>query len=681
MRRGGKGGDPLISKEDALDAFKAEFDKRLDWDKVMSHARKSADDDTAAMMDESPDEWKDRLLDSAWHAMVTGERKASPGMDLSGIYEGGLNIAKKVSEDRLFYFKSGSDWQAVMQKYGAARTMYENFMLSANQTARQYSIMRFWGPSARANAQRVFDDYIAKNRDVDPDGVVALRKSLDSRGGFWQQFGRMDGSLNIPVHEEYASLFQGVRMYYDTTMLGGVGLTHFMSLPATLSSAIRYMGGSRLEGLGTLARALYSGRSAAEASDLAAELGVYGNAVSRPYLTDWKDMDWPGRLSYLHSKYLDATGVHYFLDNAQRAMRELAAHTLARESDRGAWGENAKLTKALSRYGIDEGQWGMLKSLARSTDEDGHGFITPADARGADAGLVEQYLRDQGKIGEKATPEQIAAQVASWQRDFGDRLGMFYQDMSDMSTVTSGVRESALMKGDSRPGGSLLSEAMGTFWMFKSWPIAAFNQMFMREIYQAIDGRDMAFGIGGIVASTMIGGYLRMVVRAYADGKPVPNPADPATVLAAIAQGGGFGIMGDLAFGEVNRSGGDALSSMAGPAFSDMSALMKAGSVQELLKGFSHYKQQMDQGKIESVWPSLATWAKNHVPGNNLIYLKGAIDYLMWYHVLDALKPGWWERANQQMIKERGSPMAGYMPGAGVPWSPWGNKTYSPPNM
>jgi hypothetical protein len=32
-----------------------------------------------------------------------------------------------------------------------------------------------------------------------------------------------------------------------------------------------------------------------------------------------------------------------------------------------------------------------------------------------------------------------------------------------------------------------------------------------------------------------------------------------------------------------------------------------------------------------------------HVPFGNLIYLKGALDYLLIY---EAISPGWWERTN-----------------------------------
>lgn len=325
----------------------------------------------------------------------------------------------------------------------------------------------------------------------------------------------------------------------------------------------------------------------------------------------------------------------------------------------------------------------MLRSLKAATDDSGHRFLTMTNAAAIDAGMVETYLRKLGQIGDKDDAELIAKKVSTWTRDFSDRLGMFYQDLADQSTVSAGVREQALMRGKTQPG-DILGEMGQLLLMFKSWPLAAMHQMVMRDIYQSLDSRDMAGAIFGVIAASMVGGYMRMAIRAYSDGKPIPVVTDPATIMAAVAQGGGLGMSGDVVFGETNRSGADSFAAfVGGPIAGDLSALMNAISVPDLMKLFSHYKDQMDKGKIEDVWPNLATWSKNHIPGNNFLFLKGAIDYMMWYHIMDVMKPGWWERANAKSIKDHGEPMAGYRPGSPAPYGtvPWfGLKTYQPPH-
>jgi hypothetical protein len=50
------------------------------------------------------------------------------------------------------------------------------------------------------------------------------------------------------------------------------------------------------------------------------------------------------------------------------------------------------------------------------------------------------------------------------------------------------------------------------------------------------------------------------------------------------------------------------------------------------------------------------------------IRLKGALDYLLWFHLYEAASPGWLDRTNRRLQREQGRTMLGYEPGAGVPW-------------
>ncbi len=55
-----------------------------------------------------------------------------------------------------------------------------------------------------------------------------------------------------------------------------------------------------------------------------------------------------------------------------------------------------------------------------------------------------------------------------------------------------------------------------------------------------------------------------------------------------------------------------------------------------------------------------------------MLYLKGLLDYMLWYHLFGAASPGWWERTNRLLIKEQGRAMTGYVPGGSVPYGmPW----------
>jgi hypothetical protein len=83
--------------------------------------------------------------------------------------------------------------------------------------------------------------------------------------------------------------------------------------------------------------------------------------------------------------------------------------------------------------------------------------------------------------------------------------------------------------------------------------------------------------------------------------------------------------------------------------------------LQALLWGFHN-------GKSGLCHPSYETIAERAVPFANLVYLKGALDYMIAYHLFEAASPGWWERTNRRLQKEQGRAMIGYSPGGNVPY-------------
>jgi hypothetical protein len=116
----------------------------------------------------------------------------------------------------------------------------------------------------------------------------------------------------------------------------------------------------------------------------------------------------------------------------------------------------------------------------------------------------------------------------------------------------------------------------------------------------------------------------------------------------------------------VSRMGAGLVSTAAGPVASDADRLIR------MSQRFREDLKDQPGKAMTHLWPDLAHFAVGHIPFANLIYLKGALDYLLWYHLYEAASPGWWERTNRRLQKERGRVMTGYRPGGRIPWTPWG---------
>jgi hypothetical protein len=309
----------------------------------------------------------------------------------------------------------------------------------------------------------------------------------------------------------------------------------------------------------------------------------------------------------------------------------------------------------LRSYGIGDDDWRILNTAATPATPDGKRWVTPSDALESDPDQVKTLLRSRSS-GRFASDRA----VREYQWQLADKLGMYLNDAADHGAVRPGVRERAMVLGNLRPGDKsyMLWRALG---QFKMWPLAAANQILGREIAMSLSRKEMASNIGFLVALATAGGALRMAVNDAAIGNTQRDYRNPVTLLAALAQGGGLGIYGDFLFGETSRLGAGGLSTLTGPIAAD---------VDRLYRMYSDFKTELrdrPDRALNHLWPDLARFAVGHVPFANLVYLKGALDYLLWYHIYEAASPGWWERTNRRMEKERGRSMAGYEPGAGVP--------------
>ena len=343
----------------------------------------------------------------------------------------------------------------------------------------------------------------------------------------------------------------------------------------------------------------------------------------------------------------------------------MLSRKVADELTKGYNYANPRTMRMLSLYGIGRNEFDLLKTISDLSVVDDHKYLTPDDAFKIDDGAAESLLWARNKIDDNTKPEIKAKLVQKLKQDIGERLSAYFGDAARHGVITSGVRERVTLLGEMRPG-DIRTELWKSMLQFKMWPVAAMYQAMGREFYTALDNRNgKIWNIGLLIGMSAMAGYMRMCINDAATGKPL-RQVDPKTLLAALAQGGGLGIFGDYMFGEVNRMGGGFMSTVAGPLASDADVIWKM---------FTRSRAAAEEGDIpksRDIWPDLAHFAVRNIPGENLIYLKGALDYLLWYHLYEAASPGWWERTNRRLEKEQGRTLGGYVPGAGVPYTPWG---------
>lgn len=631
------------------------------WQATEPKLAESTFADVTAKDGETASQARARFGKSVFDALVSGVHMTADGAfglkDEGGYvppaFEGSGNLARKLSQQRVLHWQDGEAWNAYMKQFGVPRSLTEGVMMTLDKSARQLALLEKLGTNPAANLNQILRR-IQETYRGDLDGVKSFQSKI---AGLEAVMAHLDGSANIPINQMWSRLGAGIRTWESMSSLGGVGVTHFASIWPTVTSEMVHHGESRLGVLGKLVQALVKGRGSEERQAVVAELGAYANGLTRDMHSRWQAEDpVPGRISALANTFMKYTGIHYVFDNTQAAVREMLANRLARDAGKGFGELEPHLAQILDKYGIGAGEWDLLRTVRDLPTAEGNSYLTPKDALRIDPAAAEALLRARGAIGARAAPDVVAREVGRLGQGLADKLYAYYGDAASHAVVTPGVRERAMVLGQDRPGG-FGGELRRFMLQFKMWPLAAMHQIIGREIHMSLSKGDAAWNLGILAALSTAGGYLRMAVNDAALGHPLRDPRNPATLFAALAQGGGVGVLGDFLFGEANRFGGGLVGTLGGPA---------VGDVDQTIKIFNEWKRGA------AGWPDIAHLAVRHVPFANLVYLKGALDYMLWYHLYEAASPGWWERTNRRLLREQGRSMTGYTPGAGVPWTPWG---------
>lgn len=223
----------------------------------------------------------------------------------------------------------------------------------------------------------------------------------------------------------------------------------------------------------------------------------------------------------------------------QGAMADLAAKS---------WGEigdlNPRLHKLFQRYGINAADWDAIRLDAATRKPRGVDFLSP--------NLVQADL-------EAHDTTNAARRVAE------RYLGMILQE-TDFASPTAMLRARAMMVGKTRPG-TFVGELLRTGGQFKSFAFMYWMLHAERSLREGIANGVLkgASYAAQVVTVTTLGGALVVQLKDLKGGKDT-RPVDRREFwYAALMQGGGLGIWGDLLNSEQNRFGGGLVSTVGGP--------------------------------------------------------------------------------------------------------------------
>ncbi len=620
------------------------------------------------------------FMQRVYNALVTGTHMTPDGLqDMKDpAFTGTGNLAKKLSQSRVLHFQDALSWLSYNDKYGAAPPL-DTMLTSLRRAANDTALMNRFGTNPRAEFQSLMRWIDEKYRDTDTQAARNFTSLTKQR--LLNAFDFLDGTADRPAHNLLARIAFYVRSAVMWSKLGNVVFTH-LSTVATKAAELERHGVPLWEGYGDFVKSLTQGLSPeARASVLremhATVLGQEGALIER--LMPYDSM--PGTVAKINSHYMTATGLRYAMGvEKQGTFWKLGARygALVDKPFDELEGKNQAQLRA---FDIGPAEWDILRQAPDHIEAAGMRFLTEQAAYRASEDAIRAHLESglaptdrlavrtdfdhEGMSEAQITAAKAAEESAIPQKiaDYCDRLALqlhgLYSEAADRSIVTPGIPERNLWYG-----GTARGTIKGEFWravsLFKMWPTAVIRQQLGADVfgnYASTYGRMGKVGnITALAVAAGLAGILRQTIVDEMTGKEHRPFNDVRTYMAGLAQGGGFGIMGDFMFGNFDRFGRTPLETFAGPIYGaakdfiiqpylDMKALAVAEANGDA-HGAAQARKAIEVDSLKAV--------TDYAPYANLFYTKLALDMAFIWRAQEAINPGYLARMEARMKQNTG---------------------------
>lgn len=495
---------------------------------------------------------------------------------------GGKALANARGDARFLAFKSADDWIGYQERFGSSDA-YTAMMGHVEGMARDIAALEVLGPNPEATLRWVKDSVLqSAGRDTSPGskGVTAAKAAGRAVDRLWDEY---RGAHQAVDNEWLGLTFSGLRSWEVATKLGGAALTA-VSDAGFLYSRKAFNKISSHAGVPGYLKLMAPGSG--EAQKMAVRRGLIAE-------------EWAARTAGQSRYFLEEmTGsVPRAIANGVLRLSLLNRHT---QSARWVYGMEtlATFTEAAGRsFDQLEPQWrGALARYGMGADDWDKLRHAPMDTDGGIEWISPHNLEDK----------QLAARFMEMVHTEKD-LAVPTADLETRATFNSMF-----------PKGTMRGEIGRSAVQFKSFGLSVILAQ-TKQVMAMQTGQALRYA-GGLIAMTTLMGGVAMQLKALAAGKDPRPMADPDFWLAAMLQGGGWGIYGDFLQSQQNRFGGGFAQTLAGPLADDA-------------QGIANVIKAKDPRK------SVVREAKGFVPGNNLWYTRTAFDRMLADQIEEAINP------------------------------------------
>ena len=575
----------------------------------------------------------DEFMIDVYNSLVGNKYLIADGVANSYGTRTSQDVAKGSKFKRVLHFKTADDWFDYNDKFGVGN-LKESFFSGLQTAGRNLGIIDALGTKPKENMDKirfaVHDRLKLQGKDV---GSIKNFRKLD------KYMKVIDGSIYTVEDFGIARYSAIARTLASMARLGGATISALADV-GIYGSEVRYQGRSFLGGMFEALSSLARIKNTKQKKEISEMLGfINDNTIydmsARHQVGDNLNKGW----TKAQRTFFKLNLLSWWTNSLKEGAMLGLANYFAKQKNLEFKNLNKQLQELFTMYDINPTKWDIIRKTAMEKADDGKEFINIA--------LLDQISdADVKKITglEKMTERQIRIE----KEKFKAAVSGILLDRSIYAVIEPDARVKGFMTQGTLAGTGF-GEAIRFFGQFKAFPISIVQKVLGRELdyFKGRKQEDLGRGIRGMgalmVTSAMLG-YMSMTIKDILKGRSPREVMSEngdinfKTVMAALLQGGGLGIYGDVLFKEV-RDKMAIIGGLAGPIPVTAADVIMA----------IQYGIRLEGGKAgKSAYDAVTAM----IPFYNLFYIKSAFDYMIGYQIMETIKPGILERIENRMEKD-----------------------------
>lgn len=617
--------DALRIAKEGFAEWRDVIEKQLDWSRLTDRATGQSFSPTPDMI--PPQSVTQRFLRDVYDGITTnGWDTTEPAMTM-----GGQALYARGAEHRVLHFKNADAQLAYNRAFGTADP-YSGIMHAFHGHARDIALMDIFGPNHRLGLEWILQNGMKQVTDLNMAARAAAEAtgkaetiaaaattaqkseaSLRKAASFARtMMMHADQSVNIVESQALATWMSGVRNTARSAHLGSSVFGALGGDAVTMASAAHMIHINPLNVMSQTVKQMSSEMAREDAKRLGYTLEglMDGGAGAASYMGRSFTTGLPARLSNFT---LRASGLNILTDTRKVSFALAMADDMASQASQSFDQLGQGLRARFEMRGVTPEMWDRLRDPAYGfTRSDGTTSISP-----------HYWLQKRAEAG-------FPGSNGARDQELAMRVAMMGREQVEFAVPTHSLKAQAYIVGRD-PAGTAGAELKKSVFGYRSYTASIMLNQYYRFQAARLYGRSPWAQLAMLGAGLTLMGGLKIQASQIAKGEDPRDMTDPAFWGAALLQGGGLGIFGDLISSATARTGGGISDLIAGPSI---------GLVGDLITPVVNEVKNLINGQPTHVMKDIGRLLKNDTPVlTSLWYVRAAYSRLVVDELVAFLDP------------------------------------------